>query len=66
MTRRFTALSKKPAPKSTGATKARVLSTGPFGEIDTVVLLEGDALTAAVESGQVDTDPAAVAYAESK
>lgn len=59
-------MSKKPAPKLNGATKARVLSTGPFGEIDTVVLLEDDALTAAVESGQVDTDPAAVAYAESK
>ena len=51
--------------KQTGATKVRVLVAGAFGQPDDVVELEGEALAQALASGQVDADPAAVAYAES-
>ena len=51
--------------KQTGATKVRVLVDGEFGKVDDVPELEGDELTQALASGQVDADPAAVAYAES-
>lgn len=51
--------------KQTGATKVRVLMDGAFGKPDDVIELEGEALAQALESGQVDADPAAVAYAES-
>jgi predicted RecB family endonuclease len=51
--------------KQTTATKARVLVEGAFGKPDDVIELEGEALAVAVASGQVDADPAAVAYAES-
>ena len=51
--------------KQTGATKVRVLVAGAFGQPDDVIELEGEALAVAVASGQVDADPAAVAYAES-
>ena len=46
-------------------TKARVLMDGAFGKADDVVELGGEELTQALASGQVDADPAAVAYAES-
>jgi hypothetical protein len=48
-----------------GATKCRVLVAGAYGEANSVIELSGDALVAASESGQVDPDPNAVAYAES-
>lgn len=52
---------KKQAP----ATKVRVLVEGNYGKPDDVIELEGEALAVAVASGQVDAEPAAVAYAES-
>lgn len=56
----------KAKPQATdGATKCRVLATGVFGEANAVIELSGDVLVAAVESGQVDPDVNAVAYAES-
>ena len=51
--------------KQTGATTVRVLMDGAFGKPDDVIELEGDELAQALASGQVDADPAAVAYAES-
>jgi len=51
--------------KQPTATKARVLVEGAFGKPDDVIELEGEALAAALASGQVDAEPAAVAYAES-
>lgn len=51
--------------KQTGTTKVRVLVEGIYGKPDDVIALEGDALAQAVASGQVDPEPAAVAYAES-
>jgi len=51
--------------KQTGATKVRVLVAGAFGQPDDVIELDGDELAQALASGQVDADPAAVAYAES-
>lgn len=51
--------------KQAHATKARVLVEGHYGKPDDVIELEGEALAVAVASGQVDADPAAVAYAES-
>jgi hypothetical protein len=47
------------------ATKVRVLVEGAFGKPDDVIALEGEELAQALASGQVDADPAAVAYAES-
>lgn len=52
-------------PIATAATKVRVLVEGHYGKPDDVIELEGEALAVAVASGQVDADPAAVAYAES-
>ena len=52
-------------PIATAATKVRVLVEGNYGKPDDVIELEGEALAVAVASGQVDADPAAVAYAES-
>lgn len=43
--------------------KARVLVAGPHGECNDVIEL--DATLAATLVGTIDTDPAAVAYAES-
>lgn len=43
--------------------KARVLVAGPHGECNDVI--EIDAALAATLAGTIDTDPAAVAYAES-
>ncbi len=52
-------------PIATAATKVRVLVEGNYGKPDDVIKLEGEALAVAVASGQVDAEPAAVAYAES-
>ena len=43
----------------------RVLSACQYGKPDDVIELDGEALAVAVASGQVDAEPAAVAYAES-
>lgn len=51
--------------KQTGATKVRVLVEGAFGKPDDVIELEGEELAQALASGQVDSTPEAVAYAES-
>ena len=51
--------------KQAQATKVRVLVEGYYGKPNDVIELEGEALAVAVASGQVDADPAAVAYAES-
>ena len=51
--------------KQAQATKVRVLVEGYYGKPDDVIELEGEALAVAVASGQVDAEPAAVAYAES-
>ena len=52
-------------PIAAAATKVRVLVEGHYGKPDDVIELEGEALAVAVASGQVDAEPAAVAYAES-
>ena len=52
---------KKPAH----ATKVRVLVEGHYGKPDDVIQLDGEELAQALASGQVDDNPAAVAYAES-
>lgn len=56
-----------PAAKSLApaVTKARVLVTGPFGAINTVVELDEITLRQGVACGQIDPHPDAVAYAES-
>ena len=51
--------------KQAAATKVRVLVEGAFGKPDDVIELEGEELAQALASGQVDDNPAAVAYAES-
>ena len=51
--------------KQTTATKVRVLVEGHYGKPDDVIELEGEELAQALASGQVDDNPAAVAYAES-
>lgn len=51
------------APAEPATLKARVLVAGPHGECNDVIEL--DAELAATLSGTIDTDPAAVAYAES-
>lgn len=51
--------------KQAQATKVRVLVEGHYGKPDDVIELEGEALAQALASGQVDDNPAAVAYAES-
>ena len=51
--------------QASGLTKARVLATGPFGVIDTVVELDENSLRQGVACGLVDPNPDAVAYAAS-
>ena len=51
--------------KQTCATKLRVLVEGAFGKPDDVIELEGEELAQALASGQIDTTPEAIAYAES-
>lgn len=46
-------------------TKARVLLDCAYGKVDEVIEIEAADLAVAQASGQVDTDPAAVDYAES-
>jgi hypothetical protein len=45
--------------------KARVLATGAFGVVDTVVQVDATLLRQGVACGQLDPNPEAVAYAES-
>ena len=47
------------------AKKARILRACQYGEPDDVVELSDAELSAAVDAGCVDPNPAAVAYAES-
>ena len=52
--------------KQTPATvKGRVLMDGPWGKVDQVIEIPATDVEQALQSGQVDTDPAAVAYAQS-
>lgn len=53
---------KKQTPE---VTKARVLVDGGYGHVNDVVEIPADQVAAAEASGQVDTHPEAVAYAES-
>jgi len=46
-------------------TKARVLLDCAYGKVDEVIEIESADLAVAEASGQVDTHPDAVAYAES-
>lgn len=46
--------------QAAGTVKARVLRDGHFGRVNEVVEVPAD-----TESSEIDTDPAAVAYAES-
>ena len=46
-------------------TKARVLLDCAYGKVDEVIEIEAADLAVAQASGHVDTDPAAVTYAES-
>jgi hypothetical protein len=60
-------MSKKPTPtKASEGTEVRVLVDGHYGKSNTVVILDDDTLTVAVESGEVDPHPAAVAVAKGK
>lgn len=51
--------------KHADKTKARVLLDCAYGKVDEVIEIEAADLAIAQASGHVDTDPAAVAYAES-
>lgn len=51
--------------KPVGKTKARVLLDCSYGKVDEVIEIEAAELYVAESSGQVDTHPDAVAYAES-
>jgi hypothetical protein len=45
--------------------KARVIFAGPCGAMDSVVTVTPDEAAAGAAAGELDADPAAVAYAES-
>lgn len=49
---------------ASAAVRARVLVACSHGPVDAVVALPPDVAAAALAAGEVDTDPAAVAYAE--
>lgn len=51
--------------KPTGEVKVRVLADCIHGRVNDVVTLPADVAAIAVEHGEVDAAPAAVAYAES-
>lgn len=51
--------------QTTNTVKARVLVDGTFGRINQVIEILADQVEQAEQSGQVDTNPDAVAYAES-
>ena len=51
--------------KTVGKTKARVLLDCSYGKVDEVIEIEAADVSVAELSGQVDTHPDAVAYAES-
>lgn len=55
---------KKQAETQAETTKARVLLDCIYGLVDEVIELTPDQVKEAVESGRVDPDPVAVAYAE--
>lgn len=57
-------MAKKEQPAD-GKVKARVIVAGLFGKMNEVVELDKDAAEAAKASGDIDTHPDAVAYAES-
>lgn len=50
--------------KAKQAVKARVIVDGRFGRINEVIELDQSEIDEAVKSGEVDTSPDAVAYAE--
>lgn len=54
-----------PAAPAAKSVKVRVLVDCLYGRCDDVVTLAADVAKAAAEAGQVDTDKAAVAYAQS-
>lgn len=58
-------MAKKQEPADDGKVKARVIFAGAFGRMNEVVLLDKAAAEAAQASGDIDTHPEAVAYAES-
>jgi hypothetical protein len=59
-------MAKKPAEKvDDGSVKARVIVAGLFGSMNDVVVLDKAAAAAAQATGDIDTHPDAVAYAES-
>ncbi len=51
--------------KTAGVTKARVLLDCSYGKVNEVIEITPEELAVAEASGQVDTHPDAVAYAES-
>ena len=57
-------MSKKDTPPSAD-TKARVLVSCGWGHINAVVTVSAEEAAAGKEAGELDPDPAAVAYAES-
>jgi hypothetical protein len=60
-------MAKKPAVEKVddGSIKARVIVAGLFGAMNEVVVLDKAAAAAAQATGDIDTHPDAVAYAES-
>jgi hypothetical protein len=60
-------MAKKPAAEKVddGSVKARVIVAGLFGSMNDVVVLDKAAAAAAQATGDIDTHPEAVAYAES-
>ena len=59
-------MSKKPnASPGAGQVEARVLATGRFGAVNEVVTVGAPDAESGVACGELDTSPAAVAYAKS-
>ena len=52
------------ATKKPSVTKVRVLVDSAYGQVNDIVEIAPESLDAALESGQVDAAPEAVAYAE--
>ena len=55
----------KKIPDSEAPIKARVLVDGDFGKANAVITLPVAEAQAGQDAGELDTDPGAVAYAES-
>ena len=51
--------------QTTSTVKGRVLMDGTWGKVNQVIEIPADQVEQAEQSGQVDTHPDAVAYAES-